>query len=56
VEARHLESEEEPYKLSRKVLGKATRAFRDFGMEKLNNIVLLRNGKVTPLFHCLKDI
>lgn len=56
VEARHLESEEEPYKLSRKVLGKATRAFRDFGMEKLNNIVLLRNGKVTPLFRHLKNI
>lgn len=56
VEARHLGGKEEPYKLSRKVLDKATKAFRNFGMEKLNNIVLLHNGKVTPLFRCLKEI
>lgn len=56
IEVKHLKSAEECYRPSKKVLEKAAKAFRNFGMEKLNNIALLRYSKVTPLFRCLKTI
>lgn len=56
IEAKHLKRMEERYRPSKKVLEKAAKAFRNISMEKLNNIALLRYGKITPLFRCLKTI
>lgn len=56
IEAKHLKRTEDCYRPSKEVFRKATKVFRDFSMEKLNNIAILRNGKVTPLFRCLKNI
>lgn len=56
LEVKHLKSTKEYYRPSKKVFQKATKAFRNFNMKKLNNIALLKYGKVTPLFCLIKTI
>ena len=56
VELRHLKKNESPYRLPKKVIEKAVRAFNSSAMEKLDNITLLNRGKVVPHFAHLKVI
>jgi hypothetical protein len=56
VKSEHLKKTESPYKLSKKVLAKAGRAFKSIAIEQLDNITLLNRGKNVPYFKPLKVI
>ncbi|MDI6881203.1 MAG: UPF0236 family protein, partial [Desulfitobacteriaceae bacterium] len=56
VESEHLKKTESPYKLSKKILAEAARAFKSIATDKLDNITLLNRGKNVPYFKPLKAI
>lgn len=56
VTPEHLNKTEARYKVTKKVMAKATKAFKSAGIEKLGNIPLLRQGKNVPYFKQLKAI
>jgi hypothetical protein len=56
VETKHIRKSEGFYKVTKKVLSKATKVYKDASRELIHNITLLNSGKVTLLTQTLRSI
>lgn len=56
ISSEHLNKSKSPYKVTKKVMANAAKAFKSVALEKLHNIPLLRQGKNVPYFKPLKAI
>lgn len=56
IEQKHLQKFDSVSKLSKRVIRNANKAFREVARERFNNVTILNQGKVVPVFNCLRGI
>jgi hypothetical protein len=56
IELKHLKGTNSTYKLGKRVLKKANKAFSQVARERFNNVTILGQGKVVPLFGWLRGL
>ena len=56
VETKHIRKSKGSYKVTKKVLSKATKVYKNASRELIHNIALLNSGKVTLLTRTLRSI
>lgn len=56
IELKHLKNTKLNYRPEKRVLKKANKSFAKIARERFNNITILNNGKVIPMFHCLRGL
>ena len=56
IELKHLKGTKSTYKLGKRVLKKANKAFSQVARERFNNVTILGQGKVVPLFGWLRGL
>ena len=56
IKPKHLQGTDSVYKLGKRVVNKANRAFGEIARERFNNVTILSRGKVVPVFNCLRGL
>lgn len=56
IELKHLKSTDSKFKLSKKVVSKVNKAFKQLTRELFGNVAILSHGKVVPVFDCLRGL
>lgn len=56
IELKHLKNTKLNYRPEKRVLKKANKSFAKIARERFNNVTILNNGKVIPMFHCLRGL